>query len=146
MKLTFITSILLLFSTVITYSYTYLNDSQESSDTAMYQKNPVYENIESAMQSADANKLSKHFNQEIRINVKDQKKVCDRKTAIEVMSSFFLKYPPKNFKFIHHGSSQKGVKFSIAKYTHEQGDFVIYILMNNNNDTFLIETIDIGGE
>ena len=106
----------------------------------------VINNIRDALKSGSSRELSKYLNNSVEISIDGEKASYSRNQAEFVLRDFFTKYPPKDFRYVHQGSSKEGVKYTIGTFVHERGEFRIVMLIKQFGGNYLVDQIDFNRE
>ena len=107
----------------------------------MAQEN-VINNVRTAIRTGSSRELSQYFGSIVELNFDGEKSSYSKSQAEFVLKDFFKKNPPKDFEYIHQGSSKQGFRYVIGKYTIENSSFRIWILFKKDNDQYFVDTID----
>ena len=107
----------------------------------MAQEN-VINNVQTAIKTGSSRELSQYFGSIVELNFDGEKSSYSKSQAEFVLKDFFKKNPPKDFEYIHQGSSKQGFRYVIGKYTIENSSFRIWILFKKDNDQYFVDTID----
>ena len=107
----------------------------------MAQEN-VINNVRTAIRTGSSRELSQYFGSIVELNFDGEKSSYSKSQAEFVLKDFFKKNPPKDFEYIHQGSSKQGFRYVIGKYTNENSSFRIWILFKKDNDQYFVDTID----
>tara|TARA_B100000609_G_C17095426_1_gene371600 strand:+ start:45 stop:431 length:387 start_codon:yes stop_codon:yes gene_type:complete len=110
------------------------------------QEDETLKNISSAMKSGSSKELIKYCNNNLEIKIDGKSTNYSKAQAEVVIKDFFQNNPPKNFVYIHQGSSPEGLKYTIGTYTVEKGSFRVVMLIKKVNSEFRIDTINFSRE
>jgi Domain of unknown function (DUF4783) len=103
----------------------------------------IAERIKTSIKTGDSHELANHFDRKLELII-DAEQVSfrnvDTKQAELILKSFFKKYPPKDFRFVFQGTASK-VKYCTATYQSGGTAFQVYILMRQNDNKLLINTL-----
>ncbi len=110
------------------------------------QEDETLANISTAMKAGSSKELIKYCNDNLEIKVDGKSTNYSKSQAEVVIKDFFMNNPPKNFKYIHHGSSPEGLKYTIGTYTVSNGSFRVVMLIKKVNSGFKIDTINFSRE
>lgn len=106
--------------------------------TSNAQMNDIY----SAIRSGNAESLSKYFDNMLEVCIADDQQLYTKKEAIAKVRQFFNSHRPSSFKEIHVGSSKgKDSKFTIGELTTNNGNFRVYIFVNQSAKGTVIKEI-----
>lgn len=111
-----------------------------------YGQDDVLANIGEALKSGSSKELIKYCNNNLEIKVNGKTSNYSISQAEVVFKDFFLKNPPKNFEYIHQGSSPEGLKYSIGTYTVEGGSYRVVMVIKKIKDQLKIDTINFSRE
>ncbi|MFN8316526.1 MAG: DUF4783 domain-containing protein [Chitinophagales bacterium] len=79
------------------------------------------------LQSGNAGELSKYFQSNVEINLKDGGNSYSKSQAEQVLSNFFSKHTPRSFAVAHQGTSPEGSKYIIGNLVTSAGNFRVYV-------------------
>ncbi|MFK8046418.1 MAG: DUF4783 domain-containing protein [Crocinitomicaceae bacterium] len=82
--------------------------------------------ILAGFQSGKADLLAKYFPANIDINVLGKSNLYSKSQAKQVLTTFFTKNSPSNFKVVHEGQSN-GTKYFIGTYTSSGKDYRVTV-------------------
>ena len=103
-------------------------------------------NIGTAMKAGSAKELIKLCNNTVEIKMDGESSNYSKNQAEVILRKFFTTHAPKNFTYIHKGSSANGLTYTIGQYTHENGTFRVVMLIKKIGDSFLIDTLQFSKE
>ncbi|MGB3589762.1 MAG: DUF4783 domain-containing protein [Tunicatimonas sp.] len=106
----------------------------------------VINNVRDALKSGSSRELSKYLNNTVEISVNGEQASYSRNQAEFVLKDFFTKYSPKDFRYVHQGSSKEGVKYTIGTLVHERGEFRVVMLIKQFGGSYLVDKIDFNRE
>ena len=98
----------------------------------------ITDNVNAALKSGDATKLSDYFNTSLDISLPDTDQTMSKSHASQVMKTFFKDNPPKSYTVNHVGSSREATKFIIGTYVSGSKSFKTYLLMKETEGKYLI--------
>lgn len=101
--------------------------------------------IGTALKAGSSKELIKFCNQTVEIKINGESSNYSRAQAEVILKDFFSKNPPKSFVYIHQGASQ-GLKYTIGRYTHENGAFRVVMFIKKIEDKYLIDTLNFSQE
>lgn len=107
-------------------------------NSAFSQKN---QDIISAIQKGDYQKLSEKLNTTVDLQIEDADGNYSKTQAEQIIKNFFKKYPPKSFKTVHEGSSKNNSEYIIGSYVSATKSFRVYILLKKFNSKLLIHIL-----
>jgi len=99
------------------------------------------QDITSAIQKGDYQKLTESLNTTIDLQIGETDGNYSKIQAKQILKNFFKKYPPKSYKTIHEGSSKNSSKYIIGSYVSEKKEFRVYILLKKINSKLLIHIL-----
>lgn len=102
----------------------------------------VINNVRLAIKTGSSKELSQYFGSMVELNFDGEKSSYSKSQAEFVLKDFFKKNPPKDFEYIHQGSSKQGFKYVIGNYNIENSSFRIWILFKKDNNKYFVDTID----
>ncbi len=104
------------------------------------QGNPTLEAISSALNSGDADALSKYFADNVEISIQDKEQVYAKAKAIDVVRSFFNTSKPKSFSQVHKGTSRENSdQYCIGNLTATSGNYRVYLYLKVSGDNLSIQ-------
>ena len=104
------------------------------------QGNPALEAISSALNSRDADALSKYFADNVEISIQDKEQVYAKAKAIDVVRSFFNTSKPKSFSQVHKGTSRENSdQYCIGNLTATSGNYRVYLYLKVSGDNLSIQ-------
>lgn len=116
---------LLLFAPVVAFSY---------------QGNPTLEAITNALNTGDADALSKYFADNVEISIQDKEQVYAKSKALEVVRSFFTTNKPKSFSQVHKGTSRENSdQYCIGNLTATNGNYRVYLYLKVSGSNLSIQ-------
>lgn len=108
--------------------------------------NEISKTISQSFKGGNSDLLSTCFNKEIELIIDGDKiefQKLPSNSAKSILNSFFKKNPPLSFSYVYQGNSSS-LKYCIGNYKSKTSDFFVYMLIKkNNNDKFLISTIQL---
>lgn len=102
----------------------------------------VPDEIVISLKTGNAQKLAKHFNQNVELMVLDSDNVYSKAHAQQIMTDFFKKYPPSNFTIIHQGGKDDS-SYAIGTLQVENNKFRVYFLLKSKGGTSFIHQLRI---
>ncbi|MGB3851362.1 MAG: DUF4783 domain-containing protein [Tunicatimonas sp.] len=109
-------------------------------------QNEVINNVRDALKTGSSRELSTHFNNTVEISINGEKASYSRNQAEFVLKDFFSKYPPQGFRYVHQGSSKEGLKYTVGTYTHDRGEFRVFMLIKQFGSSYMVDKIDFNQE
>lgn len=101
--------------------------------------------IGTALKAGSSKELIKFCNQTVEIKINGESSNYSKAQAEVVLRDFFSKNSPKSFTYIHQGASQ-GLKYTIGRYTHEDGAYRVVMFIKKIGDKYLIDTLNFSQE
>lgn len=99
----------------------------------------------SALNSGDAETLSKHLNDNVELVVGTKNNVYSKRQAQGILEDFFKKNHPARFKVLHSGN-KKATSFLIGTLETSSGNYRVYLLTRKSNNKPVIQQIRIEKE
>lgn len=112
----------------------------------LVQEDETLDNISAAMRAGSSKELIKYCNDNLEIKINGKSTNYSKSQAEVVIKDFFMNNPPKNFRYIHHGSSPEGLKYTIGTYTISNGSYRVVMLIKKVGANFKIDTINFSKE
>ncbi|XOV92440.1 MAG: DUF4783 domain-containing protein [Bacteroidota bacterium] len=110
------------------------------------QEDETLNNISAAMKAGSSKELIKYCNDNLEIKINGKSTNYSKSQAEVVIKDFFMNNPPKNFRYIHHGSSPEGLRYTIGTYTIANGSYRVVMLIKKVGSNFRIDTINFSRE
>ncbi|WP_420317169.1 DUF4783 domain-containing protein [Ekhidna sp.] len=110
------------------------------------QQDETMKDIGTAMKAGSSKELIKFCNQTVEIKINGESSNYSKAQAEVILKNFFSKNAPKSFDYIHQGSSPEGLKYTIGRYTHENGAFRVVMVIKKIGDNYLIDTLNFSKE
>ncbi len=101
--------------------------------------------IGTALKAGSSKELIKFCNQTVEIKINGESSNYSKAQAEVVLRNFFSQNPPKDFSYIHQGASQ-GLKYTIGRYTHDNGAYRVVMFIKKIEDKYLIDTLNFSQE
>jgi Domain of unknown function (DUF4783) len=102
----------------------------------------IFAPMRAAIKAGNSDELSKHFNQNLDMNIEGNLSTFSKPQASFAMAEFFKVHPPTDFTIMHKGSSaQGGLQFSIGKYVSNKDTYTVLIRVKESNKAWLIHEI-----
>lgn len=102
--------------------------------------------IGTALRTGSAKELINYCNSTVEIKIDGESSNYSKSQAEVILRKFFSANPPKNFSYIHQGSSPEGLKYNIGKYTHDSGTYRVVMFIKKIGDKYLIDTLNFSKE
>jgi hypothetical protein len=104
------------------------------------QGNPTLEAITSALNTGDADALSKYFSDNVEISIQDKEQVYAKAKALDVLRNFFTSNKPTSFSQVHKGTSRENSdQYCIGNMSATNGNFRVYLYLKVNGDSLSIQ-------
>jgi hypothetical protein len=100
-----------------------------------------FDNIESAIKSGDVSTLSKYFEGNVEIHIKDAQNSYSKSQAEAVLKNFFNTHTPRSFAVQHRGESPGGAKYFMGSLSTTAGSYRTYVYAKPVNGAFAIQEI-----
>ncbi|MBP6827046.1 MAG: DUF4783 domain-containing protein [Saprospiraceae bacterium] len=105
-----------------------------------HQGNPALEAISNALNSGDAETLSKYFADNVEISIQDKEQVYAKAKALEVVRGFFSSNKPVSFSQVHKGTSRENSdQYCIGNLTASNGSYRVYLYLKVNGSNLSIQ-------
>jgi len=98
-----------------------------------------------AFKVGTAKELARFFNDNLELAVDEKEDIYSKSQAERIMDDFFVKHPPKNFKFIHKGGKEDA-QYAIGRLQTFEGNFRVYMLLKPQKGQLLIHQLRIENE
>lgn len=107
---------------------------------AFNQGNPNLEAITNALNTGDADALSKFFADNVEISIQEKEQVYAKAKAIDVVRTFFNTNKPKSFSQVHKGTSRENSdQYCIGNLTAANGTYRVYLYLKVNGNNLSIQ-------
>jgi hypothetical protein len=108
--------------------------------TAFSQTSASLEAITSALNSGDADALSKYFAANVEISIQDKEQTYTKAKALEVVKTFFSSNKPKSFSQVHKGVSRENSdQYCIGNLVAETGTYRVYLYLKVSGSSLSIQ-------
>ncbi len=102
----------------------------------------IIEEVSSHIKEANIKELSLYFDVTVELTIQERENAYSKAQAEIILKNFFMKYPPKNFKVMHRGTSEKGGKYLIGLLTTENGgSFRTSVIIIEKEAQFYVQQI-----
>jgi len=102
----------------------------------------IIEEVSSHIKEANVKELSLHFDVTVELTIQERENSYSKAQAEIILKNFFMKYPPKSFKVMHRGASEKGGKYLIGLLSTENGtSFRTSVIIIEKNEQFYVQQI-----
>ena len=108
--------------------------------------NEILDKISLALKSGNSKELAKYFDNNIELTILRENGAYSKVQAEQVLKNFFSNNPPKSFKLIHKGSSNKGSQYGIGNLTTSKGTYRTYFYFKQKGEVFKIQELRIEEE
>lgn len=99
-----------------------------------------------AMKAGSSKELIKFCNNTVEIKIDGKSSNYGKNQAEVILKDFFARHPSEGFSYIHQGSSPEGLKYTIGKYTHENGAYRVVMFIKKIGDNYRIDTLNFSKE
>lgn len=96
--------------------------------------------IEQSISRADAQALSKYFNEYVEVTINEKEETYPKAQAIFILKEFFSSNKIQSFHILHQGSSNQNF-YAIGEYKTSQGKYDANIFIKKIGTNFLVEQI-----
>lgn len=105
-------------------------------------KTDIIEDLSAHIKDANVKELSALFDVTVELTIQERENSYSKAQAEIILKNFFMKYPPKSFKAMHRGSSEKGGKYLIGLLTVESGaTFRTSVVLIEKNEQYFVQQI-----
>ncbi len=101
----------------------------------------IFAPIKAAIKAGNTEQLSKHFNQNLDVNIEGNLSTFSKQQAVFAIDEFMKAHAPTDFTIVHRGSSQAGLQFAIGKYISNKESYTVLIRVKENGEARLIHEI-----
>ncbi len=84
-------------------------------------KNDIVDELAELIRDANVKDLSAYFDSTVELTLQERESTYSKAQTEIILKNFFLKNPPKSFKVMHRGASEKGGRYMIGMLTTESG-------------------------
>jgi hypothetical protein len=105
-----------------------------------------FDNIAAAIRTGDASSLSKYFQNNVEINIKQTGNSYSSSQAEVVLKKFFSTNTPKTFSIAHQGTSPEGSIYFIGNLATSSGAYRTYVYAKQSGGNFVIQEIRFEGD
>jgi hypothetical protein len=113
-----------------------------SSFTQVEPKTELVDTLADLLREGNSKELAQFLDNTIELTLQDRESSYSKAQTEIILKNFFLKNPPKSFKVMHRGSSEKGGKYLIGLLTVENGSsFRTSIVMQEKADGYKIQQL-----
>ena len=105
-------------------------------------KTDIIDELSAHIKDASVKELSGYFDVTVELTIQERENSYSKAQAEIILKNFFMKYPPKSFKVMHRGSSEKGGKYLIGLLTSESGaTFRTSVVLIEKNEQYYVQQI-----
>lgn len=105
-------------------------------------RNDVVDEISTLVKDGKVKEISNFFDVTVELTIQERENTYSKAQAEIILKNFFTKNPPKSFRVMHRGASEKGGRYLIGLLTSEQGtQFRTSIVLIEKNDSFVIQQL-----
>ena len=101
----------------------------------------IFAPMKTAIKAGDSEQLTKHFNQNLDVNIEGNLSNFSKTQAAFALGEFFKAHPPTDFTIVHKGSSQGGLQYAIGKYVSDKDSYSVLIRVKETGSAKLIHEI-----
>jgi hypothetical protein len=101
----------------------------------------IFGPMKAAIKAGNGDELSKHFNQNLDVNIEGNLNAFSKTQAAFAVTEFFKAHPPTDFAIVHKGASQGGLQFAIGKYVSGQDTYTVMMRVKEVGKAMLIHDI-----
>ena len=113
--------------------------------TAPAQTTSFPNEIVTALNIGDANKLSSYLNDNVELVISNQNDVYSKSQALGIITDFFRKNKVSGFQLLHNGNKE-AASFIIGTLKTATGNYRVYVLIRKTNGKQLIQQLRIESE
>lgn len=94
--------------------------------------------VASYIRVGSASELSKFFQSNVEISLKESGNSYSKAQAEQVLINFFNKNTPKGFTIVHQGTSPEGSRYIIGNLVTTGGNYRVYVYAKPSGNTIVI--------
>ncbi len=94
--------------------------------------------VASYIRVGSAAELSKFFQSNVEISLKESGNSYSKAQAEQVLINFFNKNTPKGFTIVHQGTSPEGSRYIIGNLVTTGGNYRVYVYAKPSGNTIVI--------
>ena len=117
-----------------------------SSLLGFHDKDSVLKDIETSLKAGSARELVKYCNETFELKINGESASYSRNQAEMVLRKFFQRNPVRGFSYIHRGSSNEGLKYSIGKYSYDSGSYRVVMFLKESDSGYQIYRLNFSKE
>ena len=106
----------------------------------------VMDEIVNSIQNGSSRDLSKFFNNTIALNMDNNSGDYSKNQSEVIFRDFFRKFPPEDFKVVHHRESHDNAWYIIGDYISKEADFTVLVKGKSENGSSSIYSMDFSRE
>lgn len=99
---------------------------------------PLPSSIVNALKSGNASELAKYMESSIDLSIPENEGIFSKAQSELILKTFFTKHHPNQFKVMNNGDSKNNTHYSIGTLDTSRGQFRVYILYKEVNNTVTI--------
>jgi Domain of unknown function (DUF4783) len=111
------------------------------SSVAAQAQQDIFAPMKTAIKAGSSEQLSKHFSQNLDVNIEGNMNTFSKTQAVFAIDEFFKAHPPTEFTIVHKGASQGGLQFAIGKYLSNKDSYSVLIRVKEAGEARLIHEI-----
>lgn len=96
------------------------------------------EQVAGLIRAGNATELSKYFENNVEISLKESGNSYSKAQAEQVLANFFSKNSPKGFTIMHQGTSPEGSKYIIGNLMTAGGNYRVYVYAKPQGASIII--------
>lgn len=132
----------LVFTTVILVSALFYHAFWPLPAYSQSSANEVFNNAQVAIKNGSSKALGRYLMNGVEITLDGKSGTYSRNQAEVILNDFFKKQPPADYQYLHKGSSNNGIRYSIAKYMSGKKKYRVYMVVREKDGSYLVDTLD----
>ncbi|MFN3530618.1 MAG: DUF4783 domain-containing protein [Bacteroidia bacterium] len=105
-------------------------------------KTDIVDEIAEMIRDAKVKELSALFDMTVELTIQERENAYSKAQAEIILKTFFSKHPPKSFKVMHRGASERGGRYLIGLMESENGSsFRTSVVIIEKNDQYVIQQL-----
>jgi len=110
------------------------------------QNESLFADIRSALKAGSAKELSRHFHDNIQLNITGESGNYSKVHAEIYLKEFFKKKEPISFEYVIQRSTKGDLQYAIGNYIHSEGTYLVLIRAKKIDGKEKIYMIDFSEE
>ena len=90
----------------------------------------IADQVSTAFKNGNATEIAKYFKSNVDLSILEEDDLYPKGDAHKMITNFFKKHQPSDFKVLHQGNSNKGLEYTIGKLTTSNGNFRVSFYIN----------------